>query len=240
MNEKYKIYKYTNIYNNKVYIGQTRLSFPERAQSNGRNYKECRKFHNAIKKYGWRAFRGEIICDGLSLDEANELERFYIKWYNATDDAYGYNISNGGGQHEMNDETRRLISKKAKERYQDPSQNPMFGKQHSDKTKEIMSKCKLGMLNPMYGRTWTETQKQKCGTKGKRLKLSEERLAEMSKWAIGLGHSNAKRVRCIEDNYVFLSLTEAAKHYQVNPATLCGQLNGRQKTCRNKHFEYVS
>lgn len=236
----YKIYKYTNIHNGKVYIGQTKLSLSERAQSRGNNYKECSRFYNAIKKYGWDSFRGEVIADGLSKEAANKEEMRYISLHRSTDPAFGYNILNGGCQHEMNNETKLLISEKAKMRYQDPTKNPMFGKKHSEETKQKMSEIKLGRLNPMYGKTWSETQRKVCGTKGKYLRLSDARRAEMSAWATELGHSNAKKVICVEDNCVFNSVTEAARYYAVNPATLCGQLRGRQKTCRGKHFEYVS
>ena len=236
----YKIYKYTNNVNQKIYIGQTKLSLKERAQTNGRNYRECRKFYNAIQKYGWENFTAEILEDGLTLEEANVRERFYIQSYNAMDDRYGYNIDLGGHQNKMNDETKAIISYKARQRYRDPSKNPMYGKTHSPESKTLMSDIKHGALNPMYGRKWTDKQRAMCGTAGKRLNLSPERLLAMSKWATELGRKNAKQIRCIEDNLVFSSLGEAAEHYAVNPATLCGQLNGRQKTCRGKHFEYVS
>ena len=236
----FKIYKYTNNVNGKVYIGQTKCTLKERAQSGGRNYRECRKFYNAIQKYGWNSFSGEILVDGLTADEANRLERFYIMQYRSTEDEFGYNISLGGDQHEMSDESRLLISKKAKQRYQDPSKNPMYGRTHSDEVREHMSEIKRGASNPMFGKHWTEKQRLMCCTKGKRLNLSAERLSKMSEWAKELGHNNAKKIRCIEEDIIFPSLAEAAQHYRVNPATLCGQLNGRQKTCRGKHFEYVS
>ena len=40
----YKIYKYTNKINNKVYIGQTRQSIKNRAQGKGWGYKKCPHF----------------------------------------------------------------------------------------------------------------------------------------------------------------------------------------------------
>lgn len=236
----YKVYKYTNSVNQKVYIGQTKCTLEERAQSNGRNYRECRKFYNAIQKYGWENFVAEILEDGLTLEEANERERFYIQEYNSTDDRYGYNIDIGGRQEKMSDETKAIISRNAKQRYQDPTNNPMYGKTHSEETKALMSECKRGALNPMYGKKWTDKQREMCGTRGKKLNISPERLFEMSRWAVELGRRNAKQIRCIEDDLLFSSLGKAAEYYSVNPATLCGQLNGRQKTCRGKHFEYVS
>ena len=235
----YKIYKYTNTINNKVYIGQTKLTLSDRAQSNGRNYRECRKFYNAIQKYGWDKFEGEILADGLTFDEANSLECFYIRLYRATEDAYGYNIESGGHYSSANDETKRIISQKAKLRYRDQTKNPMYGKSHSDESKRLMSEIKRGNLNPMFGKHWSDKQRLMCNNTGKHLKLSDERLREMSKWATELGHRNAKKIRCIEDDILFESLTAAAEYYSVNIATLCGQLKGKQKTCRGRHFEYI-
>lgn len=73
----YKIYKYTNLINGKIYIGQTKNSLEKRAL-NGTNYKGSRYFYNAIQKYGWNNFIPEILEDGLSLDKANIREEYYI------------------------------------------------------------------------------------------------------------------------------------------------------------------
>jgi len=51
LEKKYKVYKYTSP-SNKVYIGQTCNSLKVRA-ANGEGYKECPKFFEAIKKYGF-------------------------------------------------------------------------------------------------------------------------------------------------------------------------------------------
>lgn len=53
----YCIYKYTNVHNGKVYIGQTSHSLEERAQSNGRNYRGCRKFYAPFKNMD-----GILLC----------------------------------------------------------------------------------------------------------------------------------------------------------------------------------
>ena len=48
--------------------------------------------------------------------------------------------------------------------------NPFYGKHHTDKTKERMSKALSGEKNPNYGRHFSEEHKNKLSTanKGKR------------------------------------------------------------------------
>ena len=46
------IYCYTNILNNKKYIGQTRYTIEQRAGVNGKHYGSQYKFGKAINKYG--------------------------------------------------------------------------------------------------------------------------------------------------------------------------------------------
>ena len=92
----YKIYKYTNLINGKIYIGQTIGDLTYRAGHNGYKYRKCPYFYNAIQKYGWKNFTSEILQDNLTRTQANELEIEYIKKFNSQNPEIGYNISDGG------------------------------------------------------------------------------------------------------------------------------------------------
>lgn len=92
----YKVYKYTNIINGKIYIGQTMDTLEMRAGANGYKYRKCPHFYNAIKKYGWENFISEILADNLTREQANELEIEYIEKFNSQNPEVGYNISDGG------------------------------------------------------------------------------------------------------------------------------------------------
>lgn len=92
--DTYSIYKHTAP-NNKVYIGQTKQN-PHDRWHVGNAYKTNTYFSNAIKKYGWDNFKHEIIQSGLTLEEANALEKQLIEQYKSTDRRYGYNIREGG------------------------------------------------------------------------------------------------------------------------------------------------
>ena len=88
----YCIYKHT-LPNQKVYIGQTcDISHRWRASS----YVGNSFFYNAIQKYGWENITHEILENNLTLDEANEREKYYIALYQATNSKYGYNLRIGG------------------------------------------------------------------------------------------------------------------------------------------------
>lgn len=242
----YKIYKYTNLINGKIYIGQTKNTLEQRAL-NGTNYKGSRYFYNAIQKYGWFNFQGDILEDGLTIDEANYKESYYISLYNSTDPSIGYNIKSGGNNSSASEETRRIISFKAKERYKNKTKNPMYGKTHSKESINRMSYLKIGRNNPMYGKTLSEETKKKISDhhKGKNNPIhnhifTESERSKMSERFSKYAQDWSKKVICIEDNLLFDTITEAANYYGVKKATLSGHLNERQHTCKGKHFKFVS
>lgn len=122
------IYKATCIINNKNYIGQTTKTLSERKKEheNSINAKNCknRPFPRAIKKYGKENFLWEVICECNSLDELDEKEKYYIKFYNSlVDNGLGYNCDLGGNR----------------------------GK-HCETTKQKMSESQKGIKNHMYGK----------------------------------------------------------------------------------------
>lgn len=92
----YKIYKYTNKTNGKVYIGQTKRTLQERAGKNGNKYSHCPYFWRAIQKYGWENFIVEILANNLTQEEANILEKKFISEYDSRNPDKGYNINIGG------------------------------------------------------------------------------------------------------------------------------------------------
>lgn len=236
----FTIYKYTNSITGKVYIGQTSKTLSERAQYKGSNYRQCIAFYEAITEYGWDSFIPEIIDTANTQSEAYEKEAYYIQKYNSDDSRFGYNILPGGQPGAIADSVREKISSKAKDRYKDKTVNPMYGKTHTKETLSKMSECKMGSKNPMYGTTWNETQRIKCGTKGKKLNLSKEQREILGERVRKVGKEvGLNSVRCIEDDKVFNSITEAASEYGITVSTLSGHLHGRQHTCKGKHFEFV-
>ena len=94
--KNYKVYCWTCSVNNKKYIGITKQTMNRRARNEGKGYKHCVKFYNAITKYGFENFSYIIIEDNLSFQEAKEKEIYYINKYKTNDRRFGYNLSSGG------------------------------------------------------------------------------------------------------------------------------------------------
>lgn len=129
MNEKlYCVYQHINKTNGKTYIGITSQKPTIRWGLKGQGYEECPYFWKAIQKYGWENFEHIILAEGLSRDEACEMEINQIKKYDSNNPDKGYNISEGGkgGSAEVmkkkwNDPSyKEYASKKMREAWEDP------------------------------------------------------------------------------------------------------------------------
>ena len=106
------IYKYQNLINNKIYIGQA-MDIAQRRREHRHDASNPHRdnciFHKAIRKYGEDNFSFEII-EECSKGELNEKEQYQIKYYNSEIPS-GYNMTSGG------DSSQGEIFKKAVEQY---------------------------------------------------------------------------------------------------------------------------
>ena len=107
------IYKWTSP-SNKIYIGQTIHSLPIKYNW----YKKCARFDssnrmifNAIRKYGIENMQMTIVeqSNTWTLEELNQKEIFYIKYYNSYYKyGNGYNMTKGGDG--VDSETAKILS----------------------------------------------------------------------------------------------------------------------------------
>jgi len=110
------IYKATNIFNEKVYVGKTE-NFDKRIYDHfySAYHENCHGhdvyFHRAIRKYGKDAFVWEVVLDNIHVDELSMYEIFFIALYSAFGGEYGYNSTTGGESGEISEETKLKISK---------------------------------------------------------------------------------------------------------------------------------
>ena len=94
---KYFVYVHVNKINGKKYYGQTCAPTPEqRFHKDGSGYIRSPYFWSAIQKYGWDNFEHIILHEGLTKDEADNLEKFYIKQDDTMNPLHGYNRTKGG------------------------------------------------------------------------------------------------------------------------------------------------
>lgn len=130
------IYKARNVVNGKVYIGQSLATLQRRKKLHEASAlrEDGFAFHRALRKYGFESFTREVLCEAPA-SELNGLEIEFIKRHNSF--ASGYNCNEGGGQSygfRHTEAAKKKMSKKAKKRFSEPANNPMFGRNHSAET----------------------------------------------------------------------------------------------------------
>jgi group I intron endonuclease len=142
--EKEFIYKITSP-KGKIYIGRTK-DFDGRmaehkhiALKNKSNY----ALYRAIRKYGWDNFQKEIICE-VDKKIAAKIEEEFILAYDSVKRGYNNTYAGHGGNMfinnpELKEKLRKTLSKKYS-----GSKNPMFGKSHSNNTKQLQKEKAKG------------------------------------------------------------------------------------------------
>ncbi len=263
MTNNYCIYMHKNKINGKLYIGQTNQKPEYRWGENGKRYENCPRFFNAIKKYGWDKFEHIILEINLTLEQANEREIYWIKYYDSTNEEKGYNIQEGGLNRNVTNDTKEKLSKHAKALWQDIDHREKISKLMKEKwqDQEYIEKQKLAREN----RHW------KLSEEGKK-RISEARKAYIIEHGTptqGKGHSEQakekirqskigeknpmygkttsdyqkqrakecqnKRIRCIETGQIFESRKEAAAWAGLKSSTgIIDQIAGRKKSA-GKH-----
>lgn len=112
------IYKISNKYNNKVYIGQTIRPIEQRFHrhiSDAINNVLDTHFARAIKYYGPEAFSIETIDTADTQDDLNKKEQYWINYYNSVEN--GYNETNainkcGGNTYQSKTQEEMLMIRK--------------------------------------------------------------------------------------------------------------------------------
>ena len=207
----------TNLITNKKYIGKHYGTEEDSYLGSGKNLQK------AILKYGKENFKREILYISKNAEENNQKEKEFIKLYNAVENKNFYKIAEGG---DGGDIFHTLPIKKQEQLRERASLqcsgkgNPMYGKHHSEETKEKlrqvdksytqtkeyrenMSKVTSGEKNGMYGKHHTEESKQKMSKAKKGKKL-------------GAANGNAKRISAYQDS----KLTNLVKHFNTSQEAL--------------------
>ena len=92
------IYKITNTYNGKVYIGQSKdieqrhIQHFTKLENGNHPNKQMQKEYNIYKKYFTFA-----LTEECPLSLLNRAEKYWIEYYKSNQILYGYNQNAGGG-----------------------------------------------------------------------------------------------------------------------------------------------
>lgn len=232
----YTVYCHTNKLNGKRYFGITSMR-PEVRWGNGNNYRSSRHFNFAIEKYGWDGFTHEVIAEGLTKEEACQMEQDLIKKYKTTDDRYGYNLSTGGESGAagvvVSAETRAKRSASSK------------GRKFSEETRKKLSQAAKGrtfspetlakMSAAKKGKPLSKEHAKKIGDANRGKSLSEETKAKIRESRRYM----MKSVYCFETDTTYESVSEAARQLGLERANLNATLKGKHEHCGGYHFKYA-
>ena len=220
MNDNYCIYYHRNLINNKIYIGQTKNPTTRWFTS---NYKGCIKLYRAIKKYGRENFETQILINNLTVEEANIIEEYLIKYYDTIKN--GYNLKSGGLNNKYSEESKLKMkrSQKRKKKVICLETNIIY-----ESTMEIQRKlgynntnisaCCNGKLYTAYGFHWRYLNDKK---------------------EINNIDKRKRKVRCVETNKIYESVSMAAKELNLQRPNITHCCQGELKTTGGFHWEYA-
>ena len=155
------VYKTTNLINGKQYIGLHKGS-----RLDGGYYGSGVYLTKALKKYGKKNFKCDLVDTAYSLEDLEQKEKFWIDFFNAVDSDNFYNLIPGGACHELDLEVRhqlsisnkgKKMSQETKDKISKSNKGKHCGDKNSAKLPQSRAKLKIknhGKNNPVYGRHW--------------------------------------------------------------------------------------
>lgn len=226
------VYKWENLINHKVYIGQT-INLFQRYQSLASNSIRPRMKED-IEKYGIENFELTILEQGdFTRNELVEKEEYYISLYRSDNSDKGYNICPKGSS--QPNELNGMYGKKLSEEHIQAIKDALARDWQKEEYRKAQHDRMAGENNTMYG---VHLYGELNGMYGKH--HSEETREKIRQSQLGKKCPHSwKSVRCIETQEVFNSLTEAAKQYEGSISALVGHLKGRLSRFKGYHWEYV-
>ena len=115
----YTIYRLTDP-EGKIYIGCTGQTVEERWRK-GWHYNCKTRIFKAIREFGWENFEKKILCEKLTREGAEKLEKWFIAYYDSANPEKGYNRALGGlGKgFRLSEATKEVCSRSKKQLYKE-------------------------------------------------------------------------------------------------------------------------
>lgn len=215
MTTTWLIYCHLNKINGKRYIGLTKHSNNlEKRWRKGLGYLNGhhKVFASAIEKYGWENFEHLILeTDLKSLEEANAREQYWIRYYHS----YIGDPNNWGYNSTIGGD------------------GPL-GRVMSTDEREYRRQLKLGT------KASEETRRKMSQTrKGKKQNMTAKKVIALHKSQQAMIQARRKKIKCIETDTVYESITAASAATSIPKETISACLNGRLKTAWKLHWIFI-
>lgn len=258
MNGKCLVYIHTTP-SGKKYVGLTSMTARQRWKY-GDGYRS-QLFGRAIKKYGWDNIEHEIIKDNLTLEEAKQLEKELIIFFDTTNPKKGYNQTNGG-------EGCKYVKYPISEKRLEKLRANWIGESNINaksvicletlkvystmkEAKEDTGASKITECVKGYpkhrtsgGYHWAYYDNTKDETfyielLDYKIKDEKETIDNYVKSRKGKKPLHTmKKVICVETNEVFESIRDAGNRYNISFSCICMCCKGKSKTAGGYHWAY--
>ncbi len=218
----------------------------------GRN-KRCLNISNRTEEFNDIVnnvpYKIEILCDNLSEDDAYYFEELIIKdlVFNK-----GYSISIYGWDKKLFHLVNRSWGGRTNYGYHHTEESKEklskahTGKHLSEETKRKLSEINTGEKHPQYGTKHSEETRKRISESLTGKKFSEDRKRRLSEAHKGIPNlTNRKKVKCIELNKVFNSISEAREflgYKKLKISEACRGIRnsaGKLEDGTKLHWEFV-
>lgn len=230
--------------NNKKYIGVTKNS-PELRWRNGTGYSKS-LLGRAIKKYGWGNISHGIFAQGLSLEEAAQMEQALISFWHTLYQENGYNICAGGHISNpcLTEEEKEKIREK-KRGANNVKSKPIRCIQNGityesvGEASRLLEIGKTGILRVLKGRNnhtggYSFEYVRDCDKKDKIKTMSKEECANLFKKKVAVYSLDGELIKVCE------SRVDAAKTFGISAQVVCNCINNYRNRCGNYLFKDAS
>ena len=189
----------------------------------------------AIDEFGWDAFEKKILCEKLTKEGAEKLEKWFIAYYDSSDPEKGYNRMLGGlGKGQRMCETSRQKHRESIEK--NYAKDPDYRKRVSEGVLRAYEN------DPSYPQRRSESLRMLYREEPERReqarRMMREYLSHPENKAFPYSDTHPRPVRCVETGEIFPS--QKAAERKTGYSGVHKACAGSRKTCGGFHWEYYT